>query len=168
MSRQQQYLIIGAMVLLITLTKPTKTMGATSYLGRADLPRGMRNNNPGNLRISSSQWRGKIPVAQNTDGDFEQFTEYRFGVRAMIKLIQNYIAQGHNTLTKIITRYAPASENDTQAYIRAVSQATNISPYVVIQPQKSILGPVVQAMAKHENGFSTITNQEFNEAWQIL
>ena len=103
-------------------------MAATSYLGRADLPRGMRNNNPGNLRISNNQWQGKVPVWENTDGEFEQFKEYRYGVRAMIKLIQNYIRSGDNTLVTIISRYAPATENDTAAYIRAVAGATGFSP----------------------------------------
>ncbi len=56
-----------------------------------NLPRGYRNNNPLNLRISSSSWLGK--VADNTDGVFEQFSDIRYGYRAAIKTIRNYITR---------------------------------------------------------------------------
>ena len=80
--------------------------------------RGIRNNNPFNIVISNSKWVGKIPIAQNTDGRFEQFSEMEFGVRAGIKLIKIYYQKGYKTVRQIITRYAPPIENQTEAYIR--------------------------------------------------
>jgi len=64
------------------------------------LPRGIRNNNPGNIRFTSVPWRGKVAWPDNTDIDcttgqivkaFEQFTSPLYGVRAMIKQIMTYM-----------------------------------------------------------------------------
>ena len=132
------------------------------------LPRGIRNNNPGNIKISSSNWVGKIPVSQNTDGVFEQFTALVYGVRAMIKLIQNYIAQGDNTISRIISRYAPSSENATENYIRYVSEQTGINRNAKISNHN--LYPVIEAMAKMENGTgmgTIIPYSEYIKALQI-
>src|ERR1700741_2538170 len=66
--------------------KPTGTApnpGATN--------RGLKNNNPGNIHITSQSWKGKIPKTLNTDGSFEQFTEKHWGVRAMTRIIKNWI-----------------------------------------------------------------------------
>ena len=140
-----------------------------SYLGRNDLPRGIRNNNPGNLRISSSPWQGKIPIAQNTDGAFEQFVNYSYGIRAMTKLLINYIQSGRNTISSILYRYAPPSDNnDTAAYVRAVATATGIGPETPLTVNRSVLQRLVIAMAKHENGRDAITSTQFNTAWNLL
>ncbi len=88
----------------------------SSFLGRKDKSRGIRNNNPGNLRfVASNNWLGKIPYVENTDADkaFEQFTEIKYGIRAMLRVVINNIDKGNDTVTKIITRYAPPFENDT-------------------------------------------------------
>ena len=83
----------------------TNALMLLSYLGQSNQPRGIRNNNPGNLRISGNAWQGKIPTSQNTDGAFEQFSYYVYGVRAMIKLIGNdHTNYGLNTVAQIINR----------------------------------------------------------------
>lgn len=87
--------------------------------------RGYRNNNPGNLR-HGSKWQG-LSTTQ-TDTSFCQFVSMTMGMRALCKLLNNYINNGHNTIQKIISRYAPSNENNTQAYINAVSQMVSISP----------------------------------------
>lgn len=128
------------------------------------MPRGIRNNNPGNIRISPNNWLGKVPVNQNTDGAFEQFTARIYGVRAMVKLIQNYISQGNNTIQKIISKWAPASENPTQAYISFVSQRTGINPNAVIGANAN-LQPIVSAISEKENGAGwVISPAEYNQA----
>ena len=86
------------------------------------IPRGFRNNNPGNIRISDMPWRGKTPRQDNTDGAFEQFTSMAYGVRAMTILLRTYIKRKKlDTIEKIIPVYAPATENDVETYIQVVS-----------------------------------------------
>ena len=78
--------------------------------------RGIRNNNPFNIRRSYNGWRGKTVL--NADKDFEKFTQMDYGIRAGILLLRNaYLAKGLVTVEQIINKYAPSSENDTQAYI---------------------------------------------------
>lgn len=82
------------------------------------IPRGIRNNNPLNIRVGNN-WKGE--VSHPTDHTFEQFKEMKYGVRAAFIILKNYI-QRHklNTVIKIINRWAPNNENNTQAYIASV------------------------------------------------
>ncbi|CAD0006566.1 hypothetical protein [Flavobacterium salmonis] len=105
----------------------------SSFLGRKDLTRGIRNNNPGNLVLTNITWQGKIPNSQNTDGHFEQFTEVKYGIRAMLRDLTNDISKGKNTIRKLITEYAPPSENDTQKYIDVISKSVGLTPDQKIQ-----------------------------------
>lgn len=119
-------------------------------------PRGIRNNNPGNIKIGSSDWNGKIPVEENTDGTFEQFSEMRLGVRAMTKLIGNYIKRGNAmTLQTIIEKYAPSSENNTNAYVQSVAKRAQINPDDLAVNWYNNMDDVsrfIDAMIYHENG----------------
>lgn len=170
----------GAVVGLLFLA--TRAKGATSngntapgianlsYLGQAGLPRGMRNNNPGNIRISNTPWKGKIPVSQNTDQSFEQFTAWVWGIRAMIKNLKSYQRdRGLNTLNKIISSWAPAADNNnTAAYIAAVSMETGLSPTQPLNlTDKNTMQKLVKAMAKVENSRAAVTDFQFNYAWSI-
>ena len=141
----------------------TSTMSGLSFLGRTDLPRGIRNNNPGNIEQSANRWRGKVPIANNTDERFEQFSNYYYGIRAMIVLLTNYIEkQGRNTIRTIIERYAPAFENNVSAYANAVSAKTGIG---VDEPITAAdLQPIIIAMAFHENGQQAITPTQYTIA----
>lgn len=139
-----------------------------SYLGRTDLPRGMRNNNPGNLRISTTPWKGKIPADKNTDGSFEQFTSYPWGVRALIKQLKTDFSRGNNTIRKLVSKYAPANENDTESYINAVSSMTKIGPDVPLNADYNTLAAFSKAIGYHENGTTAITDEDFAEAWKLI
>lgn len=91
------------------------------------MSRGLRNNNPGNIRHDGTCWQGeRVP---STDRAFKQFTSMAYGYRAMFKLLTNYARlHGCQTIRKIISRWAPPSENDTAAYIATVSRLTGIAP----------------------------------------
>lgn len=146
--------ILGAIAIAFLLAQKGSEKTPTGCVKKNTFPgmpgnRGVRNNNPGNLRISKSNWVGKIPVSQNTDCEFEQFYEWRYGVRAMIKLLQNYIASGHNTISKIVSRYAPSTENPTNNYIAFVEQETGINRNAIIGSNN--LYKVVDAMAQRES-----------------
>ena len=112
--------------------------------------RGIRNNNPGNIRHSATRWQGM--ATQQTDSSFVQFTSAEYGIRALSKLIDTYANNyGLRTVRGIIGRYAPSAENNTGAYVASVSGALGVGPDQVIDvaAQKQQL---IQAIIKHENG----------------
>lgn len=120
------------------------------------IPRGIRNNNPGNIRLGSSNWTGKIPNHQNTDGEFEQFEHMEYGIRAMAKLIKKYMStQRGDTLRDIINTYAPPSENHTSAYVDIVSKSADIPADIPTHEwfyKDGILVDLLDAMIYQENG----------------
>lgn len=78
------------------------------------VPLGLRNNNPLNIRFSSrSNWIGQT----GDNKGFCVFDSLEHGFRAAFKLLTNYIKSGYDTVPKIISRWAPQSENNTTAYI---------------------------------------------------
>ena len=92
-----------------------------------NIPRNLRNNNPGNLIYEEkNKWKGMT----GTDGRFCQFHSMAWGFRAFFRLMHNYNAFGRKTLRSIIVRYAPSNENDTEGYIKAVSAMTGIPPEI--------------------------------------
>lgn len=143
-----------------------------SYLG-TNAPRGIRNNNAGNIKIANNNWLGKIPVINNTDGVFEQFDTYIYGVRAMIVLLRNYaLNYGDNTINTIINRYSPDPNKDN--YKSFVSTFTGIP---INQPMdlqnKDTMRKLVQGMTRFENGrvlsdpVEIVTIDQFNNAYSI-
>lgn len=145
------------------------------------LPRGYRNNNPVNIRISGNNWRGK--VSPNTDGAFEQFIDLVHGYRAALVLLRGrgYISGGNNTIRKIITKFAPANENNTAGYINRVSQLSGIDPDEVISKNdRDKLTRIVYAMSIVENGtkdkagnnleatYGLPSMDIINKAWEIM
>lgn len=112
--------------------------------------RGERNNNPGNIRISGSNWQGKI---SGQDSAFETFDSPENGIRALAKLLKNYAGAGYNTIRKIISRYAPSNENNTLAYVNSVSAYMGISADTILDLNNSAtLSALVEAIINHENG----------------
>lgn len=139
-----------------------------SYLGKSGEPRGIRNNNPGNLVKTSIPWKGKVPLSQNTDSRFEQFKAFWYGVRAMIKDISGDINKdGQNTIRKLITTYAPPSENHTETYIEYIANQTGWSPDRIIDSGNvDDMYKLVKAISKYENGKDVITREVFDYAYQ--
>ena len=78
-------------------------------------PRGIRNNNPGNIRNSeANEWLGEVASKEKQDEDFEEFQDMAHGVRAMMRLLVNYQRNYNlNTIRELIGRWAPRNENDT-------------------------------------------------------
>lgn len=89
------------------------------------LPRGIRNNNPLNIRIGNV-WLGE--VSNPIDPAFEQFVTMPYGCRAAFVLFRRYIRHYHRTrLALFIEAWAPRSENDTTRYIDRVSKLSGIA-----------------------------------------
>lgn len=83
--------------------------------------RGIRNKNPFNIKYSANCWKGKINPPYKKDDVFEEFRTFEYGIRAGICLIQTYVLNyGLNTVRKVVSRFAPSGENDTDTYIRYV------------------------------------------------
>jgi hypothetical protein len=117
-----------------------------------NLPRGLRNFNPGNIRLNpSTTWQGEV---KGTDPDFCTFSSFAYGIRALATIVLNYQRKrGLRTVATIINRWAPPNENDTGAYARAVAKAVGVSPDEQIDvEQYAVLRPLVEAIIKHENG----------------
>lgn len=111
--------------------------------------RGVRNSNPGNIRKSKDQWEGAV----GDDGEFVIFNSPESGVRALAKNLQSYGRQGYDSIEKIITRWAPPEENDTAAYIAAVSSATGIpADQSVDLSNPDVLASLSEAIGFHETG----------------
>ena len=83
-------------------------------------PRGIRNNNPLNIRRTSTQWEGLHPV--QADREFCQFIDMKYGYRAAFRLLMKYYRKyGLHTVHEIINRWAPSSDgNATSAYVKRV------------------------------------------------
>lgn len=111
--------------------------------------RGIRNNNIGNIRVSKDQWEG----ATGDDGSFVTFDTPDSGVRALAKNLMSYGRQGYDSIEKIINRWAPPSENDTQSYIDSVVAATGIPATQSIDlTNPDILASLSEAIGYHETG----------------
>ena len=87
----------------------------------SELPRGLRNRNPGNIRRSAVRYKGET---ESDDAAFKTFASTAWGYRAMFVLLHTYrVRHRIATLRGMIARWAPPSENDTGAYLRTVAAA---------------------------------------------
>lgn len=120
------------------------------------VPRGIRNNNPLNIR-KGNNWQGER--AKQSDNAFEEFESLQYGIRAGFKLIKRYMS-GYNGLTKpfdtielIVSRWAPPSENATRSYIDHVSREVDIPPKRHLSfYNKKVMCDIVSSMIHVECG----------------
>lgn len=115
-----------------------------------NLPLGIRNNNPGNLRfIAKNPFLGQI----GENKGFGVYETMLLGVRASAKQIKKHIRNGANTIELLITKWAPSSENDTDAYIMAVAEETSFSIDEVLDADNiHTITDLCYAIFFHENG----------------
>jgi hypothetical protein len=119
-------------------------------------PRGIRNNNPGNVLWSeANDWRGQV----GSEGGYCIFDTAANGIRAMAVLLRNYRRKyGLHTIEGLVGRYAPPQQsasdfhNDTAAYIKHVCEITGIGPRMHLADTPHVLAVLVAAMIRHENG----------------
>ena len=117
----------------------------------SEAPRGIRNNNPGNLEANGIPWKGLDD--QQTDTRFYQFTGPVWGIRALARTLKTYRdTHGLTTPYEVISRWAPAFENDTDSYARAVAGAVGVDPHSPIPDSPAARRDLVKAIIKHENG----------------
>lgn len=125
--------------------------------------RGIRNNNPGNIRHSADRWQGANPHNQ-PDSEFVTFDTMAWGIRALLVLLKNYrVKHGLTTVRGIINRWAPSSENDTAAYVAAVCDGWVLPDEELPDIPDAYLF-LAQRIARHENGADAaqITPEDWN------
>lgn len=126
------------------------------------IPRGIRNNNPGNIRKSPEKWRGEV---EGQDSAFETFDAPENGIRAIAKILLSYQRKrGLRTIGDIIGRWAPPVENDTDSYAQHVADNIRV---LVDQPvdlsDQRLMTRVVASIIRHENGVQPYTDQTIAE-----
>jgi hypothetical protein len=113
-------------------------------------PRGLKNNNPLNIRHNADVFQGET---KGNDTSFKTFSTMSHGYRAGFVTLHTYLSRGWNTIEKIVSRWAPPNENDTQEYIANVEKWSGV-------PRDKQLGAadgadfilIVAAMSYMENG----------------
>lgn len=175
------YLAIGvvSLVFLVTTLKGKGKKGATlplddetmDYRGQPNQPRGIRNNNPGNIVIAPNDWKGKVPVSQNTDGKFEQFVAYEYGLRAMIVLLINYINRnGLKTMYGIVNRWCSGG-CDLNTYMVSMTQSTGFSADQTLVADRETIKRLVRGIVRVELGMVSdvwVDDSQFDKAWSLL
>lgn len=132
----------------------------------AQQTRGLRNNNPLNIRKSTDKWLGLSPVQR--DAGFFQFVDLVYGYRAAGKLLRNYqkLHKLYN-LNGLIERWAPASENNTKAYVARVARELSTQAGRMVDGEthldllndKVLLRKTIIAMHIVENGLRPTASQ---------
>lgn len=131
-------------------TTPTTTQTtATTIKPDMSKARSDRNNNPLNIRFTNIAWQGKKTDGKS-DKDFEEFESRDYGWRAAYKNIETKMDRGLNTITKLVSEWAPPTENNTNGYIQFVASKTGIDPNAVLTRED--LPKIGAAMAAVESG----------------
>lgn len=142
------------------------------------IPRGVRNNNPGNIDFNPrNNWVGQLGLEPKTAGvpnpRFALFDCAENGIRAIGKLILAYRGKdgmpgvgkpGIDTVTEVISRWAPGNENNTAAYVAAVAKRMVVLPGapLILGDYKALLG-LVTGIIYQEEGYMPYTPAQVEE-----
>lgn len=115
-------------------------------------PRGIRLENPGNIRRGPTAWVGESTLQD--DPDFLRFDKPEYGLRALMKILITYQSKDEvEHVQGMISRWAPPEENDTEAYIKDVAAHVGVKPldYIDVEVPENLIR-LAQAITYHENG----------------
>lgn len=131
------------------------------------MARGLDNRNPGNIRQSKVRYRGEVRPSR--DPAFKEFESLAWGYRAIFVLLDTYrIRYGLDTLRGMISRWAPPSENRTDAYIRAVAADTGLDSDERLNTRDArTMIPVAAAISRVENG-TPADMRQVAEGWRLF
>lgn len=131
------------------------------------MPRGLRNNNAGNIRITKDKWQGLSDVQD--DPEFFRFKSPEWGYRALIRTLQNYRARhGCVTIADFIRRWAPPVENNTGGYINRVCRDMQVpSEFVPDVKDKDTMCAFAAAISYVENGVPAVM-EDVHKGWDLL
>lgn len=120
--------------------------------------RAQRNNNPGNLNFVG---QAGATLEGGNNARFAKFGSTAEGVSALAKQLGRYGDRGLNTLRKIINTYAPSSENNTQAYIDALSKRLGVSGDQALDLKDAgTLSGLIKGIARHEAGSDYLSDSD--------
>lgn len=160
--RTQTYILLGTLAAAAGLWLFSRTSTGQSALGVVsdyvgDLvngPRGIRDNNPGNIERNSINWQGALTQAQvegaggTWDPTFVQFDTPANGVRAIGHVLRSKQARGLVTVDQVIRDY---SKTDQDAYVAAVSQGLGVNPDQELDVS-AVLPAFATLIIQQENG----------------
>ena len=139
---------------VVAIDQPAPRSGGSTSSG-SGVPRGMRNNNPGN--IEDGPFARSLPGYAGSDGRFAIFSDLASGEGAQARLLQSYVQRGFDTPAEIINRWAPPSDNNpTNAYVNYVARRVGVGPNDRISAEQIPL--VAQAIREFENGGQSASN----------
>lgn len=130
-------------------------------------PRGLRNNNPLNIRRSADLWQGLRK--EQSDPEFFQFESIAWGYRAAFVVLRTYRHRyGANTIDRIVKRWAPQADgNDTEYYIRKVAVLTGLDRNEEVDDRNmKVMTDLVAAMSRVENGVPAVP-REVLAGWNL-
>lgn len=131
------------------ITVTANRIAASTVNAGPDAPRGIRNNNPGNLSwLATNAYNGQI----GRDGALAIYDTPQNGLRAMaLELKNDYQRKGFKTIDALITEWAPPHDNPTVAYINAVSRALSFPPSIDLPLNRVTWAKLVRAIIRQEN-----------------
>lgn len=154
MKKLAPWLLVAAAVIvgrMATRKKETAAIGPDTVPNSSSGVRGIRNNNPGNIRKGSKKiWNGE--VWPSTDPSFSQFQTMAWGVRALLIDLTNKHKQGLRTVQAIIYKYAPPTENYSAVYAKFVADQMGIGVLQAFPLTEANLLKFAKAVARFENG----------------
>lgn len=128
----------------------------------ASLPRGLRNNNPGNLQFAG---QAGATLESHPQARFARFRTAEEGLAALSRQLQLYGQRGINTTRAIIEKYAPPKENNTAFYIRSVSGALGVGAGDVLDTSDPrVLQNLMGAIIRIENGRNPYSSEQIAAA----
>jgi hypothetical protein len=129
-------------------------------------PRGIRNNNPGNLNYAGQEGATK---EGGENGRFAVFSSMRDGISALHRQIQLYLQRGVNTIESIVNKYAPSSDgNNVQSYIQQLVGATGKGANETLSgDDQGMVFKLIRGIINHENGKGYVSDQDILGGIQV-
>ncbi|MFY2599312.1 phage tail tape measure protein [Achromobacter xylosoxidans] len=124
-------------------------------------PRGIRNNNPGNL-----VYVGQTGASKEANGRFATFSSAQEGLNALASQLRRYGQRGLNSIQSIVNTYAPASENNTGAYANYLAQKMGIDTDTQfdVNSDPAALAALIRGIVEYENGRNPYSNDMIAQA----
>ena len=157
----------------------TSSSERTGYVN-SDNTENRQRNNPGNLqwigypgtiKRGSSQWDGVDYSGLSWSNRFAVFKDMTYGTRALfVNMNTQIVKNGKNTISKLISVWAPEFENDTKNYIKTVVNRTGVDPdtyqLTSIIENKDICINIAKQIAINEEKIN-LTDDVINKAYEM-
>ena len=131
-------------------------------------PRGLRNNNPLNIRrVRGQLWKGEeaLPQKRSGEGAFCKFSSLEWGIRAAFCLLRTYQNKYKAVcIEDIISRWAPPTENDTRKYICDLCRLTGFGGRERLTEEQ--WPRLVRAMALIESG-AVLSEETIEQGYKL-